>query len=56
MDPIDAMRLSDAQRDPDERDDPDCACHEDVGHPRPGDGAAGVTMTEVYDPGLCLLT
>jgi hypothetical protein len=50
VDPIDAMRLSDAQRGPDECDDPDCACHEDVGRPRPGDGAAEVTMTEVYDP------
>jgi hypothetical protein len=51
VDPIDAIRLSDAQRDPDECDDPDCACHEDAGHPQPGDGAAEVTMTEVYDPG-----
>lgn len=50
MDPINAMKLSDAQRDPDECDDPDCACHEDAGHPRLGDGAAEVTMTEVYDP------
>jgi hypothetical protein len=32
----------------DECDDPDCACHEDVGD-RPGDGAAEATMTEVYD-------
>jgi len=51
VDPIDAIRFSDAQRDPDECDDPDCACHQDAGHPRPGDGAAEVTMTEVYDPG-----
>ncbi len=32
----------------DECDDPDCACHGDVGD-RPGDGAAEVTMTEVYE-------
>jgi hypothetical protein len=38
----------------DECDDPDCACHQDAGE-RPGDGAADVTMTEVYDdqPGWC---
>ena len=36
----------------DECDDADCACHGDVSD-RPGDGAAGVTMTEVYgdEPG-----
>jgi len=51
VDPIDAIRLSGDQRGPDECDDPDCACHEDAGRPRPGDGAAEVTMTEVYDPG-----
>ena len=45
-----SWRLNDGQDDPDECDDPDCACHEDAGHPRPGDGAAEVTMTEVYDP------
>ena len=50
VDLIDVMRLSDGQRDPDECDDPDCACREDAGHPRPGDGVAKVTMTEVYDP------
>jgi hypothetical protein len=32
----------------DECDDPDCACHRDAGE-RPGDGAAEVTMTEVYE-------
>ena len=32
----------------DECDDPDCACHQDAGE-RPGDGAAEVTMTEVYE-------
>ena len=32
----------------DECDNPDCACHRDVGE-RPGDGAAEVTMTEVYE-------
>ena len=32
----------------DECDDPDCACHQDPGE-RPGDGAAEVTMTEVYE-------
>ena len=32
----------------DECDDPDCACHEDA-NDRPGDGAAEVTMTEVYE-------
>jgi hypothetical protein len=32
----------------DECDDPDCACHQDAGD-RPGDGAAEVTMTEVYE-------
>jgi hypothetical protein len=32
----------------DECDDSGCACHRDVGE-RPGDGAAEVTMTEVYD-------
>src|SRR5262249_50250447 len=31
----------------DECDNPDCACHRDAGD-RPGDGAAEVTMTEVY--------
>ena len=33
--------------DRDDCDDPDCACHQDAGE-RPGDGAAEVTMTEVY--------
>jgi hypothetical protein len=32
----------------DECDDPDCACHQDVGE-RPGDGAAEVMMAEVYE-------
>jgi hypothetical protein len=32
----------------DECGNPDCACHGDAGE-RPGDGAAEVTMTEVYD-------
>jgi hypothetical protein len=32
----------------DECDDPDCACYEDLGG-QPGDGAAEVTMTEVYE-------
>jgi hypothetical protein len=32
----------------DECDDPGCACQQDAGN-RPGDGAAEVTMTEVYD-------
>ena len=32
----------------DECDDPNCACHQDAGE-RPGDGAAKVTMTEVYE-------
>jgi hypothetical protein len=36
-----------AINDQDECDDPDCACHQDAGE-RPGDGAAEVTMTEVY--------
>lgn len=31
-----------------ECDGPDCACHQDAGS-LPGDGAAEVTMTEVYD-------
>ncbi len=35
----------------DECDDPDCACHRDTGH-RPGDGAAEVTMTDVYEDDL----
>jgi hypothetical protein len=41
-----------AINDQDECDDPDCACHQDAGE-RPGDGAAEVTMTEVYgdEPG-----
>jgi hypothetical protein len=34
--------------DQDECDDPDCACHQDADE-RPGDGAAEVTMTEIYD-------
>ena len=36
----------------DECDNPDCDCHRDVGD-WPGDGAAEVTMTEVYgdEPG-----
>jgi hypothetical protein len=29
-------------------DDPGCACHDDQGE-LPGDGAAEVTMTEVYE-------
>lgn len=33
----------------DESDDSDCACQPDTSHPRPGDGAAEVTMTAVYD-------
>lgn len=37
-----------AINDQDECDDPDCACHQDAGD-RPGDGAAEVTMTEVYE-------
>lgn len=37
-----------AINDQDEYDDPDCACHQDAGD-RPGDGAAEVTMTEVYE-------
>ena len=37
-----------ATSDQDECDDPDCACHQDVGE-RPGIGAAEVTMTEFYD-------
>jgi hypothetical protein len=40
-----------AIKDQDECDDPDCACHQDVGD-RPGDGAAEVTMTEVYEDEL----
>ena len=32
----------------DECDNPDCACHRDVSE-WPGDGAAAVTMTEVYE-------
>jgi hypothetical protein len=32
----------------DECDDADCACHQDAGERR-GDGAAEVTMTEIYD-------
>lgn len=32
----------------DECDNPDCVCHRDFGTP-PGDGAAEVTMTEVYE-------
>jgi hypothetical protein len=32
----------------DECDNPDCVCHRDPAD-RPGDGAAAVTMTEVYD-------
>ena len=32
----------------DECDNPGCACHRDAGD-RPGDGAAEVTMTEVYE-------
>ena len=34
----------------DECDNPDCACHQAAGD-RPGDGAAEVTMTEVYEDG-----
>jgi hypothetical protein len=37
-----------AINDQDECDDPDCACHHDAAD-RPGDGAAEVTMTEVYE-------
>ena len=40
-------REAKAISDQDECDDPDCACHQDAGE-RPGDGAAEVTMTEVY--------
>jgi hypothetical protein len=38
-----------AAADQEECDDPGCACHQDTGQPQPGDGAAEVTMTEVYD-------
>ena len=41
-------REAKAISDQDECDDPDCACHQDAGE-RPGDGAAEVTMTEIYD-------
>ena len=34
-----------AAADQDECDDPGCACHQDTSQPRPGDGAAEVTMT-----------
>lgn len=34
--------------DHDECDDPNCACRQDAGE-WPGDGAAEVTMTEVYE-------
>ena len=37
-----------AINDQDECDDPDYTCHQDAGD-RPGDGAAEVTMTEVYE-------
>jgi hypothetical protein len=37
-----------AINDQDECDDPDCACHQDNGD-RSGEGAAEVTMTEVYE-------
>jgi hypothetical protein len=43
-------RQAAAINDQDECDDPDCACHQDTGD-RPGDGAAEVTMTEVYEDG-----
>ena len=43
-----AAREAKAINDQDECDDTDCACHQGAGE-RPGDGAAEVTMTEVYE-------
>jgi hypothetical protein len=45
---FEAMEREAAANNQDECDDPDCACHQDTGA-RPGDGAAEVTMTEVYE-------
>jgi hypothetical protein len=52
MDLIELMKSARAaEAAQDECDDPDCACHdEDAGEPS-DDGAAEVTMTEVYDDG-----
>jgi hypothetical protein len=45
---FEAMERQAAANNQSECDDPDCACHQDTGS-RPGDGAAEVTMTEVYE-------
>jgi len=48
MDPDPTAPETSAPSHQDECDDPGCACHQgDV--EQPGDGAAEVTMTEVYD-------
>jgi hypothetical protein len=48
MDPDPTAHQTAITSNQDDCDDPDCACHQDAGD-RPGDGAAEVTMTEVYD-------
>jgi hypothetical protein len=45
---FEAIAREAASHSQDECDDPDCACHQDAGERR-GDGAAEVTMTEIYD-------
>jgi hypothetical protein len=49
MDPDPTAHQTAATSNQDECDDPRCACHSDTGYPLPGEGAAEVTMTEVYD-------
>jgi hypothetical protein len=49
MDPDPTAPETAATSNHDECDDPGCTCHPDTGQPPPGDGAAEVTMTEVYD-------
>jgi hypothetical protein len=48
MDPDPTAHEATATSNQDQCDDPGCACHQDAGD-LPGDGAAEVTMTEVYD-------
>jgi hypothetical protein len=52
MDLIELMKSARAaEAAQDECDDPDCACHDEDADEAPGDGAAEVTMTEVYGDG-----
>jgi hypothetical protein len=45
---FEALARQAAANNQNECDDPDCACHQETGA-QPDDGAADVTMTEVYE-------